>query len=301
MPTVDVFGWMDLIKPLDLSRLALDAASVVLRVIAVFIGARIALYIGGILIDRALLPRKQIGFTLEERKIKTLSPLLKSILRYTVDFLAVVTALKIFNIPTESIIATAGIGGLAIGFGAQNLVKDVITGFFIIFEDQYSVGDYIETAGISGIVEEMGLRVTKLRDFGGELHIIPNGEVTTVTNHSRGNMRAMVDVSIAYEEDIDKAIAVLTRVCEEVKQKRQDITEGPEVLGVNELGESGISIRVLAKTLPMQQWAVERQLKKEIKEAFDREGIEIPYPKMVVIKKAVPEQPKEGGASQGEL
>jgi small-conductance mechanosensitive channel len=285
MPVKDAFGWMDISQNVDLYGIALIASSVLLRVVAVLIAARIALYLGGLLVDRALMPRKQFGFYLDERKIKTLSPLLKSILRYTIDFMATVAVLRIFNIPTESIIATAGIGGLAIGFGAQNLVKDVITGFFIIFEDQFSVGDYIEAAGISGIVEEMGLRVTKVRDFGGQLHILPNGEITKVTNHSRGNMRAMVDVRIPYEVDIDKAMAVIDRVCKELKQKREDITEGPSVLGVNELSDSGIYIRVWATTLPMQQWSLERQLRKEIKEAFDQEGIEIPYPKMVLIQR----------------
>ncbi len=123
-----------------------------------------------------------------------------------------------FNISTTSLLATAGIGGLAIGFGAQSLVKDIITGFFILLEDQYSVGDYIQTGSYDGVVEELGLRVTKLRAFSGELHIIPNSNIQIVTNKTRGAMRALVKVSIAYEEDIDKAIKVLQQTCDEIKK-----------------------------------------------------------------------------------
>ena len=138
---------------------------------------------------------------------------------------------------------------------------------------------------MAGTVEEMSVRVTKLRDFGGQLHIIPNGEISIVTNHSRGAMRALVDVQIAYEEDIDRAISVLEDVCQEVKDKRKDILEGPKILGVSNLDSYGVRLTVYAKTLPMQQWSVEREIKKLIKQRFQREGIEIPYPKMEILNK----------------
>jgi small conductance mechanosensitive channel len=229
----------------------------------------------------------------DESRMRTLAGLLKSVLRYTVYFIAIVVILETFGVKTSSIIAAAGIGGLAIGFGAQSLVKDVISGFFIIFEDYFQIGDYVETAGVSGIVEEMGLRTTKLRDFGGQLHIVPNGEITRVTNHSRGNLRAMVNVKVSYEEDLDRVIKILEEVAEEIRQKRDDIVEGPTVLGVSDFGPSEAVITVWARTLPMQQWSVERDLRKAIKERFDREGIEIPYPRMVVVDK----KNKEGHSS----
>jgi small conductance mechanosensitive channel len=187
-------------------------------------------------------------------------------------------------VDTTSILATAGIGGLAVGFGAQGLVKDVINGFFILFEDQYAVGDFVTIGDTTGTVEEIGLRITKIRSFKGDLTIIPNGQIQKVVNYTRGNMLAVVDVGIAYEMDIEKSIKVIEMVAREYAQENPDIVEEPQVLGVMDLGESQITIRVIARSLPMKQWAVERELRKRIKEAFDRNGIEIPYPRRVVIQ-----------------
>jgi small conductance mechanosensitive channel len=200
--------------------------------------------------------------------------------------------LEILGVNISSLIAAAGVGGLAIGFGAQSLVKDVITGFFILFEDQFHVGDYIETGGKSGIVEEMALRVTKMRDFNGDLHIVPNGSIDKVTNKCRGNMRALVEIGIAYEENIDNAIRVMDEVCKEVAHENDKIIEGPTVLGVTRLGEYDVIISVMAKTQPMEQWAVERELRKRIKERLDDRGIEIPYPRRMVIQSRETKQEK---------
>ncbi|NLZ52949.1 MAG: mechanosensitive ion channel family protein, partial [Thermoanaerobacteraceae bacterium] len=186
-------------------------------------------------------------------------------------------------INTTSLLTAAGVGGLALGFGAQNLVKDVISGFFIIFEDQYNVGDYVEVAGVSGVVDEIGLRTTKVRDFGGQFHIIPNGEITLVTNYSRGVMRALVNINIAYEEDFDKVLKALEEVCHQVKKIRKDIVEGPSILGISNLGPTEVVVSILARTEPMQQWSVEREIRKAVLEKFAKEGIEKPYPRMVYI------------------
>lgn len=220
----------------------------------------------------------------EEKRLATIKGIINSILKYTIYFIGVTPILDMFNISISSIIAAAGIGGLAIGFGAQNLVRDVITGFFILLEDQFHVGDHVEIGEQSGIVEDMTLRITMLRDFNGDLHIIPNGSIDKVTNKCRGNMRAWVDVGIAYEENIDNALQVLKELCEEIARKNEKIIEGPTVLGVTNLGESDIVISIVAKTVPMEQWAVERELRKRIKERFDDKGIEIPYPRRVLIK-----------------
>ena len=155
----------------------------------------------------------------------------------------------------------------------------------MIFEDQFNVGDYIEAAGVAGIVDEMGLRTTKIRDFGGQIHIIPNGEITIVTNHSRGMMRALVNINISYEEDLDKVLKALEDVCRQVRTKRNDIVEGPTVLGISNLGPTEIVVSILAKTVPMQQWSVEREIRKAVLEKFKDEGIEKPYPRMVYINK----------------
>lgn len=253
-----------------------------IKIIILLIAIKVVLRILNAFIDRAMAKRIKAESIKEERKIKTLVAVFKNVLKYILYFIAVVIILDIFGVNTSSILATAGIGGLAISFGAQSLVKDIITGFFILFEDQYSVGDYITIGDYTGIVEEVGVRVTKLRDFSGELHIIPNGQISVVTNMGRGPMRSSVDIKIAYEEDIDRAIKVIEEVLEKIKKTNDSIIEGPSVLGVTSLGDSSIDITIVAKTKPMEQWSLERQIRKAIKEAFDREGIEIPYSKIVV-------------------
>lgn len=256
----------------------------IVRAVLVFIISIVVVKISSKFIDKIFLKQKK-GAHINKNKRKTLSSLFKSIVRYVTYFVAGVNILEIFGIKTASLITAAGVGGLAVGFGAQNLVKDVISGFFIIFEDQYNVGDYIEVAGVSGIVEEVGIRSTKLRDFGGQLHIIPNGTISLVTNHSKGVMRAKVEVPIAYEEDLDKALICLEKICINMSNKCKDIVEGPSVLGVSDLQDSGLCITIIARTVPMQQWSVERALRKAILDEFKKEGIEIPYPRTVIIKK----------------
>lgn len=253
-----------------------------IKVIIILIVIKIVLRILNTLIDRTVSRKMKSVAIEEERKIRTLITVFKNVLKYILYFIAIVIILDIFGVNTSSILATAGIGGLAISFGAQSLVKDIITGFFILIEDQYSVGDYITIGDYTGIVEEIGVRVTKLRDFSGELHIIPNGQISVVTNKGRGPMRSSVDIKIAYEEDIDRAIKVIKEVLEEIKKANDSIIEGPSVLGVTSLDDSAVNITIVAKTKPMDQWALERQIRKAVKEAFDKEGIEIPYSKIVV-------------------
>ena len=255
------------------------AATILVIFIAIFIVTRVINH----LVDKTLSNKRVTKLQINDRRMNTLSEILKKVVKYVLVFIGIAVSLDLFNINTTSIIATAGIGGLAIGFGAQSLVKDVITGFFILLEDQYAVGDYVKIGGLEGIVEELGVRVTKLRDFTGELHIIPNSNIQIVTNRTRGAMRALVKISIAYEEDIERAIKVLEKVSEDLAKSNENIVEGPTVLGVTDFGGSDVVLTVVAKTKPMEQWAVERAMRKAIKEAFNREDIEIPYSKIVVV------------------
>lgn len=218
-------------------------------------------------------------------RAKTLESLSKNIFSYVLIFIFVVTVLQVFGIDATAILAGAGVVGLAIGFGAQGLVSDVVTGFFLLLEKQIDVGDYVTTSSFSGIVEQVGLRTTQIRGFDGTLHYLPNREITSLSNHSRGNMRALVDIGISYDDDIDKAIAVLQGVCEQLASEESAIVEGPNVLGVQTLGSSDVVLRVIAKTENMEQWAVERKLRKALKEALDANGIEIPFPHQVYIEK----------------
>lgn len=257
---------------------------IILKVIIIISLIKIAIRLGSSIIERFFKKQRTSRFGMNERKADTLSELLKSILRYLLYFIAVMWIFETFGFDITTVIAVTSVAGVAIGFGAQNLVKDIISGFFILFEDQFAVGDYITIEGMSGIVEVLGLRITKIRDFSGDLHIIPNGSISRVTNKSRGNMRALIEFQIAYEEDIDNAIKVINRVNEGMKKDFKKIVEGPEVIGVTSLGDFGVTIRVIAKTLPMEQWGVEVELRKRIKNALDAAGIEIPYPKRVLVE-----------------
>jgi len=264
----------------------LNYGSIVLKVMLIFIAIKLIVYFGSIIIDKFFQSQKQSKFGFNERKADTLSELLKSVLKYVLYILGVLNILEVMGFPIGTLLVGAGLGGVAIGFGAQSLVKDIITGFFILFEDQFSVGEYITIDNMSGIVESVGLRITRIKDFSGDLHIVPNGQISKVTNHSRDSARALVDVEIGYGVNIDSALLVLNRLSQDLQKENTDIIEGPSVLGVSRLGESGVTIRVIARTKPMKHWAIEMELRKRIKDNFDKENIEIPYPTRVFIEKS---------------
>jgi moderate conductance mechanosensitive channel len=218
--------------------------------------------------------------TLRERRGKTISQLLRSVGRIVVFAVALLLTFNVF-INIGPILAGAGILGLAVSFGAQSLVKDVISGFFILFENQFAIGDVIEAGGKSGVVEKMTLRVVVLRDLQGTMHVIPNGEIKLVSNMTRGWSRAVVDVGVGYEEDIDRALAVIRDEAEQFSTDKEWAPQlnGPvEVPGVETLGDSAIVIRSLIKTQPGSQWNAGREFRRRLKIRFDREQIEIPYP-----------------------
>jgi moderate conductance mechanosensitive channel len=222
--------------------------------------------------------------TLRERRGQTISQLLRSVGRVVVLVIALLLTFNIF-IDIGPILAGAGILGLAVSFGAQSLVKDVISGFFILFENQFAIGDVIEAGGKSGVVEKMTLRVVVLRDLQGTMHVIPNGEIKVVSNMTRGWSRAVVDVGVGYDEDIDRALAV---VRDEAAQFSTDKIwgtqlDGPvEVPGVESLSDSAVVIRSLIRTQPGSQWSAGREFRRRLKNRFDRERIEIPYPHRTV-------------------
>ena len=261
-----------------------------LSIFIIFIIARLLQKAGSKVIDRYFKKKAEGAPMTEERKAHTLQPLFKQIWRYLVSFIALLIILDQLGVRLTPLLATAGVAGIAIGFGAQRLVRDLITGFLLLLEDQYAVGDFITVSSYVGVVEEVGLRVTKLRDFNGDLHIIPNGNIENVTNHARGEIRAMVDVSVSYEADIDQAIRVLEELSAEMSGQYPEILEGPIVLGITDLADSGITIRLIARTEPLQHWRIERELRRAIKKRFDREKIEIPYPRRVLSPRQEPAQ-----------
>jgi small conductance mechanosensitive channel len=218
-------------------------------------------------------------------RVKTLEKLTINAFSYVLIFVFITIIISIFGLDATGLIAGAGVVGLAIGFGAQGLVSDVVTGFFLLLEKQIDVDDYVTAGGVDGVVEQVGLRNTQIRGFDGTLHFVPNRAIGNVSNHSRGNMRALVDMSISYNDNIDDAIAVLQTACDKVAAEDETIKEGPNVVGVQSLGDSDVVIRVIAKTENMQQWAVERKLRKVLKEALDANNIEIPFPHQVYVEK----------------
>jgi small-conductance mechanosensitive channel len=220
-------------------------------------------------------------------KGKTVAPLLKNLLKYCIIFVAGVVVLRVLGVDPTPIIAGAGVVGLAIGFGAQTLVKDVISGFFLLFEGLIAVGDVISFGNSAGVVEEVGLRVTKYRTFTGELWVIPNGEIRAFGNSNRQWMRAVVAVGVAYEQDISKAMRVLDEVGRAwAEEHRGIVLEPPQVQGILSFDESSIALRLAIKVKPSQQGAAELELRRRIKEAFDREGVEIPIPRQVFYARA---------------
>lgn len=254
----------------------------VVKVIVILVFMYLIIKIGNGIINRYVSKQKSFKFSLDDKKAKTVGAVLKSILRYSVYFFGVFAIIEVlFN---KIGLTFAGIGGVALGFGAQSLIKDVINGFFILFEDQFTVGDYINVDDKGGIVESMELRVTKIRDFNGDLHIIPNGLITKVTNHSRGNIRIMVDVDVSHDEDLDRAINIISDLCDKFKAENECVTEGPKVLGISALKEDRITIRVAGKSKPMTQWDAEMKLRKEIRDVLNSANIKIPYAKVKVVK-----------------
>jgi len=265
----------------------LRGGRLVLTIVVVVILARLAMGLLSRVIDRVFAATNgRTRFArLDEKHALTVASLIKSITHYTVYFIAGVMILDVFGIDTSSLLAAAGIAGLAIGFGAQNLVRDVVSGFFILFEGQFKVGDYITTAGVSGIVEHTGLRTTWVRSFDGAVHIIPNGEMRQVTNHMGPAMRVMFQVAIPYEADVDKAIAALEEgfTALQASGELPDLLEGPKVLGVQELSERGVELLIWAQAKTMTQWAMTRELRKRVKMILDAHGIPVAFPRRMVV------------------
>ncbi len=217
------------------------------------------------------------------QRAETIGALLASIASLTIWSLAGLSALGTLGLDLAPLIAGAGIVGVALGFGSQNLVRDFIPGIFMLLEDQYGVGDVIDAAAPTGVVrgtvEGVGLRTTRLRDVNGTLWHLPNGEIQRIGNSSQGWARALVDVEVAYSADLQDATRAIERVADDLWHDQHwtaRLLEEPELWGVEELGPAGVRVRLVVKTRPLEQWSVARELRARIKAAFDRAGIEAP-------------------------
>jgi len=252
-----------------------------IKIVLIFLVARLIVSIVSKAVVRVFNERVSGPISISEKRSKTLSSLINNIVKNVVYFVAIMLILGELNFQLAPLLAGAGVLGLAIGFGAQNLVRDVITGFFIVYEDQFAVGDFIATSGVQGTVQEIGLRITKIKEWTGQVHILPNGSITQVTNFSKENSIAVLDIGIAYEANISKAEEVLQQVLMEWYEQEENMVAPPEVMGVQSFGASDVVLRASAECKPMTHWAIGRKLRKAIKDRFDQEGIEIPYPRLV--------------------
>jgi small-conductance mechanosensitive channel len=216
-----------------------------------------------------------------KKRTDTLSSILVKIAGIIIAIIAIITILPEFGVNIATLIAGIGVGGLAIAFAAQNLVRDFISGFFIILEDQYRVGDVISVAGVSGSVEEIGLRRTVLRNVDAHVICVPNGQVNISTNMTRKYSRVNLNVSVGYGENLKRVIDTINSICQEMAedpQWKEDFISTPSVLRVDKLGDSGIDIKIMGDTQPSKQWAIMGELRLRLKDTFDNEGIEIPWP-----------------------
>lgn len=257
-------------------------------------GAKILLIIVAVVVAQVVLKRtlpkilalseKRVGERQDEfkKRVQTLGAVIANAVTVVLTVIGGLMVLSEVGIDIFPLLTGAGLVGLAFGFGAQNLVRDMIAGFFVLLENQYRKGDVVKIAGVEGLVEDVNLRRTILRDLDGAVHSIPNGEIKVASNYSLGYSRVNLNVPVAYEADLDKAIGILNKIGKEIvedKKFSELITKPPEVLGVDNFGELAIEIKFLGETKPIKQWEVMRELRKRIKIAFDKEGIKIPHTK----------------------
>lgn len=230
---------------------------------------------------------------MESKRADTLTQVIRDLARVVILGVGGMMVLSEVGVDLKPLLAAAGLGGLAIGFGAQSLVKDVISGFFILLENSIRVGDVVEIAGVGGLVEEVKLRTIVLRDETGSVHVIPNGTINTVKNMTQLYSYYVFNIGIAYRENVDEVMALVKDIAEELRQDAEfagDILEPLEMSGVDQFADSAVIIKCRIKTKPIQQWRIGREMNRRIKNTFDAKGIEMPFPHQTIYWGA----PKEG-------
>ncbi len=257
-----------------------------LRVLLIVILAFVALRVTRILSKRILGPLIKQELEAEAKKrADTLHSLFRYLFSVIITAVAIMMILGEFGIEIGPILAAAGIVGLAVGFGAQHLVQDVINGFFILIDDSIRVGDVVNIAGSGGVVEKVNLRMTVLRDLAGNVHYVRNGQIGVVTNMTKEFSHYVFDIGVAYREDVDRVMAVVREVGEDLKadtEFAEDILEPIEILGLDKFADSAVVIKARIKTKPIKQWGIGREFNRRLKKKFDEKNIEMPFPHMTV-------------------
>ena len=238
--------------------------------------------IGKKVVNKVFKIRMRTPLNPSERRQKTIIKLLESVLSYSVYFSAIIAILASLGINITGLLAGAGVVGLAVGFGAQSLAKDLITGFFIIFEDQFGVGDYIKINMAEGTVIEIGLRTTKINGVTGEQYIIPNGAIGDVVNYSVNNSKIFVDLQMTTDADFEKAERIINDYLSTLPEVHQELVSAPVFLGVQSVTGIEVTIRIAAETLPQQQYAVARTIRRDVTRLFEEHNIPMAYPKMML-------------------
>ncbi|GIP29189.1 mechanosensitive ion channel protein MscS [Paenibacillus sp. J23TS9] len=245
-----------------------------IRIIVLFLVTRIIIRVVSKLIDRSLARQEQSRMNMNPRRFATVAELMKNVTSVTCNFVMVLLILSEFNFHLGPLLAGAGVLGLAIGFGAQSLVKDVITGFFIILEDQFAVGDVIQTGTYIGTVELIGLRSTRIVNMNGETYILPNGMITSVTNYSFSNALAMVDLPVKNERTLEDTVSLIKSALTGIKERNGNIIAVPDVLGIQSMNTSEYVIRIVAQCVPNTRTEVERMILENIKQAMEFEDMQ---------------------------
>jgi small-conductance mechanosensitive channel len=261
---------------------------IVLVAIVVWFLARWLIHRWSERLQRRLVSTGELGDRAKAQRLNTVGRTLSVVMFIVVAVVAIVTILGVWGVPLGPLIASLSVVGIAIGLGAQDLVKDVIAGMFVLIEDQYALGDVVQLAGVSGTVEEIRLRTTVLRDLDGSIHHVPNGEVRVATNLTHEYSRVVVDLSVAYEESVDRALEVIGEVAGGLAADPEwssAVVDDPQVLGVDALDDSGVVIRVLFATDPDMRWNIKREFLRRVKNGLDEAGIEIPYPHVTITRR----------------
>lgn len=274
----NIWGWLINIETWEL--LIIKAIKIVLIILV----TRVMIRILNRLINYVIIKQEQSRLNSNSRRLLTIKKLFKNITTLSINFVMILLTLSEFNINLAPLIVSAGVIGLAIGFGAQNLVKDVITGFFIILEDHFAVGDIIKVGSFQGTVEVIGLRSTRIHSWTGEVYVIPNGSITEVTNYSLNNSIAVVDVSIAYKENVEHVIEIMNKALELLPERNKNVLKVPQVLGIQTLGRSEVTLRIIIECRPFTQSGVIREMNGDLKKTLEKEGIRIYYPHFSIYK-----------------
>ncbi|TVR04458.1 MAG: mechanosensitive ion channel family protein [Spirochaetaceae bacterium] len=252
-----------------------------LQIVVVIIAMTIATRVMHVAINKTIGRAAAGGDPERAKRTETLKSTINSLVNIVLFSVALVIILGQLGIAIGPILAAAGVLGLAVGFGAQSLVRDVINGFFILLDDEIRVGDVVQIAGKGGLVEKVTLRLVVLRDLAGNVHFVRNGSIDVVTNMTKDYSRYVFDIGVAYREDVDEVIAVIRAVDEELRGDPafgESILEPIEILGLDEFADSAIIIKARTKTKPIKQWEIGREFNRRLKRAFDQRGIEIPFP-----------------------